>query len=469
MPENKYDVAVIGAGPGGYTAAFRASDLGLSVALIDSNPTLGGVCLNVGCIPSKALLHMAFVLEEAKAVQKHGISFGEPSINIKKIVSYKDSVIKQLTNGLALLSRQRKVEIFNGTAAFHDNTTLLVDGKTKINFKHCIIATGSRNTEIKGWPKHDAILDSSTVLNPTEIPKKMLIVGGGIIGLEMATVYSSFGTKVTIVEYLPALLPTVDPEITKPLIKALSNNGVTFHLGAVAKSAKVVQDKIEVELDIKNKLTKSIFDKVLVSIGRTPNSNKLGLDAIKLNTNKRGFIPSNDQLQTAVPNIFSIGDVRGQPMLAHKATHEAKVAAEVIAGHKSYLDIRTIPSVAYTNPEIAWMGYTETTAKQENIPYQAYSFPWQASGRALASNASGGLTKILVNPENQRIIGCQITGLNAGELIAEATLALEMGADIEDIAHTVHAHPTLSETFALAAETAAGTITDLYYPKKKIK
>lgn len=462
-----YDLAVIGAGPGGYTAAFRAADLGLTVALIDSNPTLGGVCLNVGCIPSKALLHLAFVLEEAKAASAHGIDFGTPKLTVSKIVEYKDSVIKQLTSGLSHLAKQRKVDVFHSTAVFKDQYHVTLSNGKDLQFKNCIIATGSRNAQLKGWPSDASILDSSTVLSPDDIPNSMLIVGGGIIGLEMATVYSSFGTKVTIAEFLPTILPTVDADIVKPLLKQLKARGVTILTSTSAQNAVVKPSGIEVTLKTVDRRDTHVFDKVLVSIGRVPNSDNLKIDLSGAAIDEKGCIPSDDQLRTNIPHIFAIGDVRGQPMLAHKATHEAKVAAEVIAGKKSYLDIRAIPSVAYTSPEIAWMGETEVSAKQSNIPYEVYTFPWQASGRALASNAANGITKILISPENKRVIGTQICGINAGELIAEATLAYEMGADIHDISHTVHAHPTLSETFALVAETAQGTITDLYYPAKK--
>ncbi|MDI9347639.1 MAG: dihydrolipoyl dehydrogenase [Methylacidiphilales bacterium] len=467
MENNHFQVAVIGAGPGGYTAAFRCADLGLTVALIDDSPVLGGVCLNVGCIPSKALLHVAEIISETKTLSKHGVVFSEPSIDIHSLIEWKDSIIKQLTSGLTSLAKKRNVKTIMARATFKDSHTLTLSNNSTITFENCIIATGSSSATLPHLPSHSLIFDSTSALSPKRIPESLLIIGGGIIGLEMACIYSSLGTKVSVAEFLPTLLPQVDAEISKPLMTSLMNKQVQLKLNTSVTSCAPTDHAVMAKLthNETNKTEEQSFASVLVAVGRTPNSN-ISPELAQVFRNEKGFIPSNDQMQTNAKHIYSIGDVKGQPMLAHKASHEAKIAAETIAGKKSYFDVRTIPSVAYTDPEIAWCGITEKEAKLKNLPYLTQSFPWQASGRALAVGAASGITKIIVEPDTKRIMGMQICGKNAGELIAEAMLAIEMGADIHDLTHTIHPHPTLSETTSYSAEMVAGTITDLYLNKK---
>lgn len=466
-----YDVVVIGAGPGGYTSAFRAADLGQKVLLIERYPVLGGVCLNVGCIPSKALLHTAAVINETREMEAHGISFGEPKIDIDKLRSFKESVIGKLTGGLSGLSTQRKVDVIHGLAAFESANTLTIkkdDNSTQtIEFHNAVIAVGSQSVKLPDFPYEDPrLMDSTGALELADIPKRLLVIGGGIIGLEMGSVYAGLGSEVTVVELSPGLMPGCDPDLVRPLQKRLAKQFENIFLGSKVTGVASKTDGLEVSFEGDSAPSSDTFDRVLLAIGRTPNGNKLNAEAAGVNVTERGFIEVDSQQRTNVANIFAIGDVVGQPMLAHKATHEGKVAAEVISGKKSYFDALTIPSVAYTDPEIAWMGLTETDAKANGTAYEKGVFPWAASGRALSMDRTEGLTKVLYDPETNRILGCGIVGVNAGELIGEAVLALEMGADLEDLALTVHPHPTLSETINFAAEVAEGTVTDIYAPKK---
>ena len=467
-----YDVAVIGAGPGGYTAAFRAADLGLRVLLIERYPNLGGVCLNVGCIPSKALLHTAAIINETREMEAHGISFGEPKIDIDKLRSFKESVIGKLTGGLSGLSSQRKVDVIHGLASFESANKISIkkdDGATQsIECHHAIIAAGSQSVKLPGFPYDDPrLMDSTGALELADVPKRLLVIGGGIIGLEMGSVYAGLGSKVTVVELSPGLMPGCDSDLVRPLQKRLVKQFENIFLGSKVTGITAKTEGLEVTFEGDSAPGSDTFDRVLLAIGRAPNGNKLNAEAAGVNVNERGFIEVDSQQRTNVANVFAIGDIVGQPMLAHKATHEGKVAAEVIAGKKSFFDALTIPSVAYTDPEVAWMGLTETDAKANGVAYEKGVFPWAASGRALSMDRSEGLTKVLYDPETNRILGCGIVGVNAGELIAEAVLALEMGADLEDLALTVHPHPTLSETINFAAEVAEGTVTDIYAPKKK--
>lgn len=467
------EVVVIGSGPGGYTAAFRAADLGLKVTLIERYSSLGGVCLNVGCIPSKALLHTAAVINEAQAMQHHGVSFGEPSIEVDKLRGFKESVINQLTSGLAKMAKARKVEVIEGYAKFIDDHTLSIENEgksSKLTFGKAIIAAGSHVTVLPTFDIDDPrIIDSTGALALTEIPESMLIVGGGIIGLEMATVYSALGTEVSIVEFMPQIMPGADKDLIAPLQKRLK--GKVKQILTSTKVEKLTPTEAGIIADfatVKGEaLEPQTFDKVLVATGRTPNGKRIDAEKAGVNVDDRGFIAVNQQMQTNVPHIFAIGDIVGQPMLAHKATHEAKVAAEVCAGEKSGFEANVIPSVAYTDPEIAWVGLTETQAKEQGIDYQTGVFPWAASGRAIGNDRTEGKTKLLFDPKNNRVLGGGIVGTNAGDLIAEVALAIEMGADAEDIGLTIHPHPTLSETVAMAAEAYEGTITDLYIPKRK--
>ncbi len=465
------EVVVLGAGPGGYTAAFRAADLGKKVILVERYPTLGGVCLNVGCIPSKALLHTALIINEAEHMKANGVDFGKPKIDLGGLNGFKDKVVGKLTGGLASLAKQRKVEIVTGVGKFVDANHLDVehDGKTRrIRFENCIIAAGSQATQIPSFPNDDdRVMDSTDALTLTEVPKKMLIVGGGIIGLEMATVYDALGSEITVVEFMDSLIPGLDKDLVRPLQKIISKRYAAIHLKTKVSEIKAQKNGLKVSFEGDKAPDPAIYDRVLVAVGRTPNGNKIGADAAGVKVDDRGFIPVDNQQRTNVSNIFAIGDIVGQPMLAHKATHEGKTAAEVIAGMKSYFEPLTIPNVAYTDPEVAWMGLTETEAKAQGIDYEKGAFPWAASGRALGVDRDEGMTKVLFDKETMRILGAGIVGPNAGELIAEAVLALEMGADAEDIGLTIHPHPTLSETFNFAAEMAEGTITDLYIPRKK--
>ncbi|WMP17653.1 dihydrolipoyl dehydrogenase [Thiothrix lacustris] len=465
------ELVVLGSGPGGYTAAFRAADLGKKVVLIERYPNIGGVCLNVGCIPSKALLHTAEVIEEAKEFAKHGVKFGEPDIDLAAVRAHKSDVVSKLTTGLKGLAKQRKVQIVQGYGRFTSAHTLEVEAadgsKQTVKFANCIIAAGSRVTKLPFIPWDDPrVMDSTAALELQEIPKRLLVVGGGIIGLEMATVYHALGASVTVVELSPGLMPGADRDIVKPLHNKIKGQYEAIYLNTKVTAIEPTAAGLVCSFEGKGAPEKDTFDRVLVAIGRSPNGDLIDAGKAGVFAGARGFIPVDNQMRTNVPHIFAIGDIVGQPMLAHKATHEGKVAAEVIAGHKAYFDAKTIPSVAYTNPEVAWMGKTEEQCKAEGIAYEKGAFPWAASGRALSMDASNGITKVLFDKETGRLIGAGIAGKNAGELIAEAVLALEMGADAHDIGLTIHPHPTLSETLNFAAEVAEGTCTDIYAPKK---
>jgi len=465
------ETLVLGAGPGGYTAAFRASDLGRKVTLVERYDSLGGVCLNVGCIPSKALLHTAQIINEAEHMKANGVDFGKPKIDLAGINGFKNNVVTKLTGGLAALAKQRKVEVVTGVGTFIDANNIAVEhnGETKnIRFENCIIAAGSQATQIPVFPNDDPrLMDSTDALDLTEVPKKLLIVGGGIIGLEMATVYHALGSEITVVEFMDSLIPGCDKDLVRPLSKRISKQYKAIYLKTKVSEIKAQKSGLKVTFEGDKAPDPQVFDKVLVAVGRRPNGLKIGAQNAGVKVDEAGFIQVDNQMRTSVPHIFAIGDIVGNPMLAHKATHEGKVAAEVISGMKSSFEPMTIPSVAYTDPEIAWMGLSETEAKDKGIEFHKGAFPWAASGRSLGIGRDEGLTKILFDPESKRILGAGIVGPNAGELIAEAVLALEMGADAEDIGLTIHPHPTLSETFNFAAEMAEGTITDLYIPKKK--
>jgi dihydrolipoamide dehydrogenase len=464
------EVVVLGAGPGGYTAAFRAADLGKKVVLVERYPTLGGVCLNVGCIPSKALLHIAKVITEADEASHAGITFGKPKIELEKLRTWKGSVVGKLTKGLSGLAKQRKVQVVTGRGEFASSNTIKVettDGAKTIAFEHCIIAAGSSVARIPGFPYDDKrIIDSTGALELAEIPKRLLVIGGGIIGLEMATVYDALGSKVTVVELMDSLIPGADKDIVKVLEKRITKRYEKILLKTKVNKIEALKEGLKVTFDNAGTTSTDMFDAILMAVGRRPNGRDINAGAAGVTVNERGFIPVDKQLRTNVPNIFAIGDICGEPMLAHKATHEAKIAAEVIAGHKAFFDAHTIPSVAYTDPEIAWMGLTETQAKAQGVEFDKAVFPWAASGRALSTGRDDGMTKVLFDKKTRRILGAAIVGVNAGELIAETVLALEMGADAADIGLTIHPHPTLSETVAFAAEIAEGSITDLYFPKK---
>ena len=466
------DTLVLGAGPGGYTAAFRAADLGQRVVLVERYPTLGGVCLNVGCIPSKALLHAAKVITEAEEMSHFGITMSKPQIDINALRGWKESVIKKLTGGLTGLAKARKVQVVQGKGTFSSPHTLTVEtpeGSKTIAFKNAIIAAGSSVTRIPGFPYDDPrLVDSTGALELRQIPKRMLVIGGGIIGLEMACVYDALGSKVTVVEFADGLIPAADRDIVKPLHKRVEKRYEAIYLKTkVTRLEARANGLLAVFEGEQAPVEPQLYDMVLLAVGRRPNGKEIAAEKAGIIVNDRGFIPVDKQQKTNVPHIFAIGDICGDPMLAHKATNEAKIAAEVIAGHKVAFDAMTIPSVAYTDPEIAWMGVTETEAKAKGIPFEKASFPWAASGRALAMGRDDGITKLLWDPTTKRIIGAGIVGVNAGELLAETVLAMEMGADLEDLALTVHAHPTLSETPMFAAEMGLGSITDLYIPPKK--
>lgn len=465
----KYDVVVLGGGPGGYTAAFRAADLGLSVCLVEKEERLGGVCLNVGCIPSKTLLHAASVIEEAVEVADFGVDFSAPKIDLERLLGKKNEVIEQLTSGLSGLCKARKVTRFVGKGIFKDTTTLTVtgaDGGQDVQFSNAIIATGSYPLVLPNLPVDPRIWDSTEALKLKSIPKRFLIIGGGIIGLEMAQIYSALGSEITIVEMLEQLIPPADKDLVQPLFLKLKKK-YTILTKTKVTSVVAEKDSLQVSFEGKGGEHTGEYDAVLVAVGRKPNSGDMGFEKIGLKTDDRGFLLVNERQETNIPQFYGIGDVVGEPMLAHKASHEGKVAAEVIAGHSAAFTPMTIPSVAYTNPEVAWMGLTEKEAKAQKIDYAKGKFPWGASGRALSAGASSGVTKVLFDKESGRIIGAGICGMNAGELIHEAVLALEMGANAEDISQTVHAHPTLAETFALGAEIVDGSITDVLPPKKK--
>jgi dihydrolipoyl dehydrogenase len=465
------EVVVLGAGPGGYTAAFRAADLGKQVVLIEKHASLGGVCLNVGCIPSKALLHVAKVITEAEEVSQHGVMFGKPEIDIEGIRAWKESVIARSTGGLNQLARQRKVQVVRGAAKFTSPNSFAVqtaDGEKIITFDHAIVAAGSSVARIPGFPYDDPrIIDSTGALALQDVPERMLIIGGGIIGLEMATVYDALGTKISVVELMDQLMPGADKDMVKPLHARIAKRYEAIYLKTKVTKIEAQKSGLKVTFEGEQAPEPQLYDRVLMAVGRRPNGREINAEAAGLIINERGFIQVDKQMRTNVPHIFAIGDIVGDPMLAHKAVHEGKVAAENIAGHKAFFEPMTIPSVAYTDPEVAWMGLTETQAKAQGIEYEKASFPWAASGRAGSVGRSEGATKILLDPVTRRILGVGIVGVNAGELIAEAVLALEMGADMEDIGLTIHPHPTLSETIGFAAEIAEGSITDLYMPQKK--
>jgi dihydrolipoamide dehydrogenase len=466
---------VLGSGPGGYTAAFRAADLGLDVVLVEREETLGGVCLNVGCIPSKALLHIAKVIADAERSAAHGVSFGAPRIELEQLRSWKDGIVGRLTTGLAGLARQRKVRVVRGEGHLTGPHTLTVAG-TKVTFEHAVLATGSRAIELEGIPRDDPrVMSSTDALALADIPERLLVVGGGIVGLELAGVYDALGSSVSVVELSDQLMPGCDPDLVAPLHRRLRERYAGVHLrtrveSVEASDAGLLASFAAVDAPAQGPspaqasspaLEPAVFDRVLVAVGRVPNSESLGLENAGVAVDERGFVTVDAQQRTSTPHIHAIGDLVGPPLLAHKAAREAKVAAEVIAGHDVELDIRGIPSVAYTDPEVAWVGLTETAAKLTGVAYRSASFPWSASGRALASDGQEGITKLILDPATSRVLGAGIVGNNAGELIAEPGLALELETDSQDIALTVHAHPTLSETIAMAAEIADGTITDL--------
>jgi dihydrolipoamide dehydrogenase len=466
------EVLVLGSGPGGYTAAFRAADLGKKVIRVERHERIGGVCLNVGCIPSKALLHTAQIINEAADMGDHGVTFAEPEIDIRKIESWKNSIVEKLTGGLKALAKQRKVTIVRGEGQFASANSLTVEtaeGTKTIAFDNAIIAAGSRVTKIPVFPHDDPrMMDSTDALDLEDVPERLLVIGGGIIGLEMATVYNALGSKITVVELQDSLIPGADKDIVKPLLKRVKGQYESIYLNTKVAKIEPQEDGLKVWLEGKDAPETDVFDKILVAVGRSPNGKLINAEAAGVAVNDWGFIEVDAQMHTNVPHIYAIGDIVGQPMLAHKAVHEAKVAAEVIAGIKSAFDPMTIPSVAYTDPEVAWMGLSEAEAKEQGIDYVKGAFPWAASGRSLSLGRDEGLTKALFDKETGRIIGAGIVGPNAGELIAEAVLALEMGADAEDIGLTIHPHPTLSETLGFAAEMAEGSITDLMPPRKTL-
>ena len=460
------DLLVLGAGPGGYTAAFRAADLGLKVTLVERWPVLGGVCLNVGCIPSKALLHAAKVIDDAAAMENHGIKFSKPRIDPKALTSWKNTIIKKLTKGLEQLAKQRKVDVIAGKGSFLSPNRIILDNEDTIDFKQCIIAVGSESTSLPNLPEDERIMDSTIALEIDSIPDSLLVVGGGIIGLEMACVYSALGTKVSIVELTDSLMPGTDSDLVSPYYEIVKQRYENIYLNTKVNKIETLKSGIKVEFEGKESLKSQIFDRVLVAIGRRSNAHDIGLENTGVNIDKKGIINVNKQMKTNKSHIYAIGDITGNPMLAHKATHQAKVAAEVANGKKSAFDVRVIPSVAYTDPEIAWVGITENEARESNILYEKSKFPWSASGRSLANSRDEGLTKLLFDKDTGRVIGGGIVGSCAGDLIAEVALAIEMGADAADIGMTIHPHPTLSETIAFAAEAQEGILTDLYMPKK---
>ena len=468
--DREADLVVLGAGPGGYTAAFRAADLGLKVTLIERDPVLGGVCLNVGCIPSKALLHAARVIDESASMAAHGISFGAPRIELDKLRSWKDSVIGKLTGGLMQLARQRRVDVIQGVGRFVDPNVLEVTqaGKPlRLKFRQCIIAAGSEPVSLPFLPQDPRIIDSTGALELRDIPGRMLVVGGGIIGLEMACVYAALGSKVSVVELTTQLMPGADIDLVRPLEKRIRKQYQQILLGVKVTGVTADTAGLHVRFEGAGAPARETYERVLVAVGRKPNGRSIGAEMADLKVDERGFIAVDKQQRTQVPHIFAIGDIVGPPMLAHKATHEGKVAAEVAAGQKSYFDARVIPSVAYTDPEVAWVGLTENDAKAQGIAIEKGQFPWAASGRSLAMGRDEGFTKLLFDPKTRRVLGGGIVGPNAGELVAEIALAIENGLDAADIGLTIHPHPTLSESVAMAAEAFEGTLTDLYIPKKR--
>ncbi|HLS80592.1 MAG TPA: dihydrolipoyl dehydrogenase [Steroidobacter sp.] len=468
-------MVVLGAGPGGYTAAFRAADLGMKVALIERWPQLGGVCLNVGCIPSKALLHAARVIEEVEEMKAAGLSFGKAKIDAAKLREWKDSVVKRLTGGLSTLARQRKVDVLHGVGVFVSPHAIEVTSDAdsdasravrKVSFAQCIIAAGSESARLPGAPDDPRIIDSTGALE-LELPKRLLVVGGGVIGLEMACVHHALGAKVSVVELTEGLLPGCDRDLVRPLERRIAKRYESILVGTKVAKIQARKNGLQVTFEGDAVPEPQTYDKVLIAVGRSPNGKRIGAEAAGVLVNERGFIPVDRQMRTNVPHIYAIGDIAGAPMLAHKASHEGKLAAEVAHGEKRAFDARVIPSVAYTDPEIAWVGLTETEAKARGVAYEKASFPWAASGRALSLGRDEGLTKLLFDPTTRRVIGGGVVGPNAGDLISEIALAIEMGCDAADIGLTIHPHPTLSETIMFAAEAYEGTLTDLYTPKKK--
>ena len=466
------EVVVLGSGPGGYTAAFRAADLGKNVVLIEANSSLGGVCLNVGCIPSKALLHVAKVITEAEEMSAHGVTFTKPKIDLDELRGFKDSVVGKLTGGLEGLAKGRKVKVVKGYGKFTGPNMIAVegaDGTTNVSFDQCIIAAGSEPVALPFIPHDDPrVIDSTGALELKDIPGRMLVLGGGIIGLEMACVYDALGSKVTVVELMDQIIPGADKDIVKPLMQRIKGRYENIFLKTKVTAVEALDDGLKVTFeDDTGKSFSDTFDKVLVAVGRKPNGKLIDAENAGVAVDDRGFIAVDNQQRTGVPHIFAIGDLVGQPMLAHKAVHEGKVAAEVAAGEKRAFDAMVIPSVAYTDPEVAWVGLTETQAKAQGIKVEKGVFPWAASGKSLSNGRSEGITKLLFNPDDQRVVGAAIVGTNAGDLIAEVALGIEMGADAVDLGHTIHPHPTLSETVNFAAEMFEGTITDLMPPKKR--
>ena len=463
------DLVVLGSGPGGYTAAFRAADLGLTTALVERRPTLGGVCLNVGCIPSKALLHAARVVEEAREMKAHGLDFGEPTIDLDRLRGWQDKVVGQLTGGLAGLAKKRKVEVIEGTGEFLGPNQIRVTGindQRVLRFAQAIIAVGSEPVRWPGLPEDPRIIDSTGALALADIPERLLVVGGGIIGLEMATVYQALGSRITVVEMMAQLMPGTDTDLLRPLQRRLQKQCENLYLDTRVGAITATAAGLTVSFDGPKAPPTAEFDRVLLALGRIPNSHGVNAPAAGVKVDDYDFIPVDNQQRTNVPHIFAIGDIVGQPMLAHKASHQGKVAAEAAAGLDSVFAARVIPAVAYTDPEIAWVGLTETQAQATGAVFEKGVFPWAASGRALSLGRSEGLTKLLFDPQTHRLLGAGIVGPNAGDLIAEASLAIEMNCEARDLERTVHPHPTLSETVALAAEVFAGTVTDLYLPRK---
>ena len=465
------DIIVIGSGPGGYAAGFRAADLGRQVLIVDKDPTLGGVCLNRGCIPSKTLLHIAKVLEEAKSLKNMGVGFSKPKIDIDGVRSWKSKIVTQLSSGISQMAKARKVQTVQGEATFLSNSEIQIKSGSKkqvVTFDHCIIAAGSSSSMIPGIPTENKdVLTSRTALDLVRVPKNLLIIGGGYIGLEMGTVFNSLGSVVSVAEFLPILLPGADADLVKPLARKLKKQFEEIYLSTKITSVNPSKPKgLTVTMEKDGKTSTKKFDQVLVAVGRKPNTKNIGLENTTIIINDQGFITVDKCQKTNVDNIYAIGDIAGDPMLAHKATHEGKVAAEVICGLPTEFDARAIPAVIFTDPEIAWVGITETEAKEKSIPYQKGEFPWAASGKSLAMGRNEGRTKIIFDPDTKRTMGVGIVGPNAGDLISEGALAIEMGADAEDISLTIHPHPTLGETFANAAEVFEGTVTDLYIPKK---
>ena len=468
--KNTRDVVVVGAGPGGYAAAFRAADLGKKVTLIDKDKELGGVCLNRGCIPSKALLHISKTILDAQDLSKMGVHFDKPTININKVRNHKNKIVTKLNRGISHMAKARGVEVICGEASFLSNHELEVKTESEnlnLLFENCIIATGSRSINLPGLPQSSRLLTSKSALDLENIPGSLLVVGGGIIGLELGQVYSSLGSKVTVVEFLPNLIAAADTDIVKPLQSQLEKQFKNIYLSSKVVSVEEKNNKLKVSIQKNGKITSESFDKALVSVGRKPNTDTLQIGNTDILIQKDGFIPVNEYQQTNLENIYAIGDIVGNPMLAHKATHQGKVAAEVCAGVPSAFDVEAIPSVVYTDPEVAWVGVTELYAKEKNIPFKKGEFPWVASGRATAVGSTYGKTKILFSPENNKVIGVGIVGVGAGDLISEAVLAIEMGADAEDLSLTIHPHPTLGETVGLSAEVFTKTITDLFIQNNK--